>query len=103
MILDRRISLFLALPLSTLSQLAIRKEIERLACCEAGCCNSAMSASKTTIGRAYAICRSEWRRSVSCGFMRGDAFPIVVSLARDERWLVAGVPAYNGHRMDTNL
>ncbi len=29
-ILDRRISLFLALPLSTLSQLAIRKEIDRI-------------------------------------------------------------------------
>jgi|SRR5579862_1760675 arsenate reductase len=30
MILDRRISLFLALPLSTLSQLAIKKEIDRI-------------------------------------------------------------------------
>ena len=30
MILDRRISLFLCLPLSTLSQLAIKKEIERI-------------------------------------------------------------------------
>ena len=31
MILDRRISLFLSLPLSTLSQLAIKKEVERIA------------------------------------------------------------------------
>jgi arsenate reductase len=30
MILDRRISLFLSLPLSTLGQLAIKKEIDRI-------------------------------------------------------------------------
>jgi len=30
MILDRRISLFLCLPLSTLGQLAIKKEIDRI-------------------------------------------------------------------------
>ena len=30
MILDRRISLFLCLPLSTLEQLAIKKEIDRI-------------------------------------------------------------------------
>jgi hypothetical protein len=30
MILDRRISLFLSFPLSTLSQLAIKKEIDRI-------------------------------------------------------------------------